>query len=155
MRLIVRRLVLAGVVTCVAVIWNAHNHTSAVAAQQRSPVTLTRIYTGSDGKTHAQPVDLELTPTPLFGREQSETVKVTSSYFARFHPGFVQDWHTVAERRYVITLSGQGEVELAGGQKIPLEPGRILQAEDLTGQGHITRTLGKVDWTALFVLFDQ
>jgi hypothetical protein len=155
MRLIANRLILAVIVSSSMMMWNAHNGQSVAAAQQRTPATLTRIYTGSDGQTHAQQVDLKLTPNPLFGREQSETVKATSSYVVRFPPGFLQDWHPAAGRRYVITLTGRGEVELAGGQKIPLDPGRILQAEDVTGKGHITRTLGKEDWTALFVQFDQ
>jgi quercetin dioxygenase-like cupin family protein len=155
MRSIASRLILAVVVSPLIMMCNAHNGRSVAAAQQRTPATLTRIYTGSDGQTHAQQVDLKLTPTPLFDREQSETVKVTSSYVVRFPPGFLQDWHPATARRYVITLSGRGEVELAGGQKIPLDPGRILQAEDVAGKGHITRTLGTVDWIALLVQFDQ
>jgi hypothetical protein len=53
----------------------------------------------------------------------------------------------------VITLTGRGEVEIAGGQKIPMEPGRVLLFEDITGKGHISRLT--VDWTALFVPLDQ
>jgi hypothetical protein len=67
-----------------------------------------------------------------------------------------KDSGTVAAhaRRYVITLSGRGEIELAGGQKIMLEPGHVLLAEDLTGKGHIARAL-TADWTAMFVQLDQ
>ena len=156
MRSIASRLVLAAVVSwCVVMLNVQHNGRIVVAAQQPTPVTVTRIYTGSDGQTHAEQVDAKLTLNPLFAREQSEMVKVSSSYFVRFPPGIFQDWHPAAERRYVITLSGQGEVELAGGQKLRLEPGRILQAEDMTGKGHITRTIGKTDWIALFVQFDH
>ncbi len=60
MRSIAGRLILAGVVGCVAVISNAHDSRSVVAAQQRTPVTLTRIFTGSDGQTHAEQVDVKL-----------------------------------------------------------------------------------------------
>jgi quercetin dioxygenase-like cupin family protein len=155
MRLIANRLVMAAVVSSLIMMWNEHNGRSVAAAQQRAPAALTRIYTGSDGQTHLQQVDLKLNLDPLLGREQSETVKVTNSYVVRFPPGYMQDWHPAQARRYVITLSGRGEIELAGGQKISLEPGGILQAEDVTGKGHITRTLGKVDWTALFVQLDQ
>jgi hypothetical protein len=155
MRSIASRLVLVALVSSLIMLWNAHNGRSVAAAQQRTPVALTRIYTGPDGRTHAQQVDLKLTPNPVIvGTERSETVKATSSYVVRFPPGYVSDWHPVAVRRYVITLSGEAEIELTGGQKIPLEPGRILQAEDLTGKGHITRTIGKLDWTALFIQFD-
>jgi hypothetical protein len=56
----------------------------------------------------------------------------------------------------VITLSGRGEIELAGGKKIGLEPGHIELAEDLTGKGHITRVVGTEDRiTVALPLTDQ
>jgi hypothetical protein len=48
-------------------------------------------------------------------------------------------------RSIVITLSGRGEIEVAGGQKIPVGPGHINLIEDTTGKGHITRNLGTED----------
>ncbi len=158
MRPIANWLVLAGVVCCNITIWNAHDSQSVVVAQQRTPVTVTRIYTGADNQTHAEQVDVKLAPVAgpfAQWQEYSQTEKVSSSRFARFAPGFVQDFHPATARRYVITLSGRGEVELRGGQKIPLEPGRVLRAEDVTGSGHITRTVGNTDWTALFVQIDE
>ena len=44
---------------------------------------------------------------------------------------------------------GRGEIELAGGRRIPLEPGSVILAEDSTGKGHISRTLGTEDRIAL------
>jgi hypothetical protein len=128
-------------------------HVQELSAHPHTSVALTRIYTGSDSQTHAEKVEINL--ASVAGREESRTSKVTSSHFVRFPPGFFLDWHPAPARRYVITLSGRGEIELTGGQKIPLECGRILQAEDLKGRGHITRTLGNEDWIALFVQFDQ
>ena len=45
----------------------------------------------------------------------------------------------------MITLSGHGEVEGAGGKKISLGPGHIYFVEDTTGKGHITRVIGSED----------
>jgi len=56
----------------------------------------------------------------------------------------------------VITLSGRGEIELAGGQKVPVGPGHINLIEDTTGKGHITRNLGTEDRIAITIpLADQ
>jgi len=154
MRSVAHRLFFAAIVFALMV-WSIHHLRTVASAQERTPASITRIFTGSDGQTHAEQVNLKFAPHPRFARDQSELIKATSAYVARFPPGFFQDWHPAGERRYVITLSGRGEIELAGGQKIVLEPGRILQAEDLTGKGHITRTLGKEDWTAFFVQYDQ
>ena len=45
----------------------------------------------------------------------------------------------------MITLSGQGELELSGGNKVSVGPGHIELVEDITGKGHITRTVGSED----------
>jgi len=49
----------------------------------------------------------------------------------------------------VITLSGRGELEVAEGKKIPVEPGSIELVEDTTGKGHITRVVGLEDRVTL------
>jgi hypothetical protein len=43
------------------------------------------------------------------------------------------------------TLSGHGELEVAGGKKIQVGPGSINLVEDVTGKGHIARTVGNED----------
>ena len=143
-------------VVTVCCVTGLHAHFDRVTdvAEPHAPVRLTRIYTGPDGQTHAEDIDPKLAPSPTPGLQQSASVKATSANFARFAPGFVEDWHPAHARRYVITLTGRGEIELAGGQKVILEPGHVLLTEDLTGKGHIARAL-TADWTALFVQLDQ
>ena len=51
-------------------------------------------------------------------------------------------WHTGPARQFVITLSGQSEVEVSGGVHVTAGPGHINLIEDTTGKGHITRNFG-------------
>ena len=69
----------------------------------------------------------------------------------RTPPGRVNDYHTASRRQYVITLSGHAELVLSGGQTIQVGPGSIELAEDLTGKGHITRTVGTEDRVAIVI----
>ena len=69
----------------------------------------------------------------------------------RAAPGRVADWHTAPRRQYVITLSGHAELVLSGGQTIQVGPGSIELAEDLTGKGHITRTIGTEDRVVILI----
>jgi hypothetical protein len=56
----------------------------------------------------------------------------------------------------VITLSGRGEIEVAGGRKISMGPGHINLIEDLTGKGHTTRVVGTEDRVTVTIpLADQ
>jgi quercetin dioxygenase-like cupin family protein len=54
----------------------------------------------------------------------------------------VQDWHPAPRRQYVITLFGQGEIELSDGTKRRFGAGDIMLADDTAGRGHITRVVG-------------
>jgi hypothetical protein len=144
-------------VSSVIAMWGAHQDArsgAAALAQPRPSIHITRIYTGPDGQSHAEELDPKLGPPDALGLEHSDAVKVTSANFVRFAPSFFEDWHHAHARRYVITLSGRGEAEIAGGQKIPMEPGHALLFEDLTGKGHISRALTP-DWTAVFIQLDQ
>jgi quercetin dioxygenase-like cupin family protein len=104
---------------------------------------MTRLYTGADGQTHAEEIDAKFTATGP--NEVFKLMAITGAELHRYPPGTLQDWHNAPRRQYVITLSGQGEVELAGGKKFHMGPGHIDLAEDTTGKGHITRTIGQED----------
>lgn len=128
-----------------------------VAGQQPSPITISRLYTGSDGQTHEDRMEIRLTPSTMYSEaEASEAVRVSQAQFFRLPKGKVQDWHNPAHRQYVVTLTGRGEVEIAGKQKILINPGRLILLENVTGKGHITRSIGSEDLTFFIVpLADQ
>lgn len=119
-------------------------------AQQRSPIKVTRLFTGPDGKTHAEEFEVPLKAQSR-GTELSVTVPAKSVQFRRTNKDYFVDWHPAPTRQYVVTLSGESEVELEGGKKLRLGPGHILLAEDTTGQGHISRAIGSGDRVSLFI----
>jgi len=119
-------------------------------AQSKTPVKVTRLFTGPDGKTKVEEYEIPLRAQGR-GTELSATVAVKSLQFRRTNQDYNLDWHPAPARQYVITLSGESEVELEGGKKIRLGPGNILLAEDTTGQGHISRALGSGDRISLFI----
>ena len=157
MRTIAGRIILVAVAVALSFTWYAQRGQSVVAAQQRVPLMATRLYTGADGLSHVEQVDVKFFPVagaPATA-EQSEPVKASKSYIVRLAPSFFEDWHNADVRRYVLPISGRAEIEVAGGQKFSAEPGRIYIAEDLTGKGHTFRVVGTDDFVALFVDFAQ
>ena len=132
---------LAGVmfVTGFVVMWSARSDRDVVVAQGRKPITMTRIYTGADGLSHAEDVEMMLSGTG------TAEMKATSVEFSRRPPGPASDWHVGPRRQFVITLSGRAEIEVAGGRKVAIGPGHINLIEDTTGKGHITHNLGPED----------
>jgi mannose-6-phosphate isomerase-like protein (cupin superfamily) len=127
-----------------------------VAAQKRETTTVTRLYTGTDGQSHAQDTEIAWRPAKLRAElRESESVKVTSAQFLRWPRGFVWEGHPASKRQYVIVVSGRGEVDVVGGNKVQLAPGRILLAEDVTGKGHTTRVGADEDLVMLLVPLAQ
>ena len=123
---------------------------NAVPTAARKPIKIVHFYTGSDKQTHFDEI------TTNSAGDISKLLAVTGAEIHHALPGSVANWHTAPRRQYVITLSGHGEIEGAGGKKISVETGQIELAEDLTGQGHITRTIGNEDRVTLWLpLADQ
>ena len=122
-----------------------------VEAQERTPITVTRIYTGDDNQTHAEEYEVPLMRRGQSATEMSEPVAVSSVLFRRTSSDYFLDFHNAPRRQYVITLAGESEVELGDGTKIRLYPGHILLAEDLEGQGHISRAVGSADRISIFL----
>jgi hypothetical protein len=122
-------------------------------AQQHTATAVTHLYTGADGQSHVEQLTVKFSPVPgaPVPEEESEHAKTATSYLVRLAPGFFQSWHNADKRRYVVTISGKAEIEVAGSQKFILGPGQIALAEDLTGKGHTFRVEGSQDWVALFV----
>ena len=124
------------------------------AAAKHKPVMITRLYTGPDGQTRAEEIEAKFAPGG--GNDVYKLLANSGAELHRAPPGRVVDWHTAPRRQYVITLSGRGEIELMGGKKISVGPGNIELAEDLTGKGHITRTVGTEDRVTITIpLSDQ
>lgn len=107
--------------------------------------TIWRVYSGADGKSHLAEVELAMKPfVDVEGAhgESAPTQKASGITFRVSPPGYVLDWHCAPRRQYSISLSGQAEIEVGDGTVARVGPGDVVLAEDLTGQGHITRVVG-------------
>ena len=97
---------------------------------------IVRVYSGDDGESHFE----TLTPDQLaevvfpIGTGEINLNQRTSPSFS--------DYHNAPRRQYVVNLSGTAEFEVADGTKVRMVPGDVLVAEDLTGHGHIARSIG-------------
>jgi hypothetical protein len=114
------------------------------AAQDRKAVKIHRFFTGPDGLTYAEEIDVKFDGGGN-GNELYKLLSNSGAVLRRSPPGRVNDWHTASRRQYIVTLSGHAELVLSGGQTLKVGPGDIELAEDTTGKGHITRTVGTED----------
>src|SRR5258706_13385505 len=104
-----------------------------------------RVYAGTDGQSHIAEGPLALQPfvdTEGAYGEGTPMQQASGIAFRVSPPGYELSWHCAPRRQYSITLSGAAEIEVGDGSVVQIGPGDIVLAEDLTGQGHITRVVG-------------
>ena len=98
---------------------------------------IVRIYTGDDGQTHFE--DL---PLPAEANHNVALQAGANLVFRCFPADYWSDWHTAPRRQYIFILVGQMEIGIGDGTTRSFGPGDVVLADDLTGQGHTTRSLG-------------
>ena len=102
---------------------------------------ITRLYTGADGESHFEDIDMPLI-NKMSGRE-SEPIKVSSITYRETDGDFTEGFHCAAQKQLIIPIEGELEIVTGDGTTRRFGPGSILLAEDTTGKGHISRDNGK------------
>ena len=100
---------------------------------------ITRVYTGADGESHFEDLDIPMRESG-YG-SLSELVPVGGVMFRETPAGGALDFHNAPRRQFVVNMSGLVEIECFDGSKRQLGAGGILLADDTTGRGHITRDI--------------
>ncbi len=109
-----------------------------------------RVYAGADGASHFEDIEPELQPRG--DRSASaELIPGSGILVRRFDADRTNDWHHAPGRYAVFTLGGAVDIEVGDGTVRRLSPGDILIAEDLSGQGHVTREVGPEPRVSVFV----
>ena len=114
---------------------------------------ITRIYTGNDGESHFEDMDIPL-GRPNSSDRRSELVKTTGIIFRETGSDYDLDFHNAPRRQFVINLEGSVEIVIGDGSSRILGPGEILLAEDTTGRGHISRAVNNQSRKSIFVTLD-
>ncbi len=108
--------------------------------------TIWRVYSGDDGQSHFEEVTLPMQSFVDVEGAHGEGTDLQNTQGITFRvspPGYELGWHCAPRRQYTITLAGEAEIEVGDGTIKRIGPGDVLLAEDLTGQGHITRAVGE------------
>ena len=98
---------------------------------------IVRIYTGDDGQSHFEDLDAFTEPVRRIATKPGEDL-----VFRRSPENSFSDWHNPSRRQYLFVLDGRLEVSVKDGSTRQFKAGDVLLAEDLTGQGHVTKSVG-------------
>ena len=123
------------------------------ADQKGGTMTVVRLYTGPDSKSHFEDIQIPLKDAGKVGFI-SERYKATGVVFRETTGDYNYDFHPAPRRQYVVNLEGEVEIEVGDGTKRILRTGDVLLAEDTTGQGHISRAVAGKRRKSLFIILD-
>lgn len=110
-------------------------------------IKVLHIYTGKDNHSHFDYIQIPLKNTDkgLF----SDKIPLKSMLIVKRKSDFTYDYHDAPGRQYVVVIGGKLEVAIGNDKRI-LNTGDILLAEDTTGTGHISRSVGNDPCITLF-----
>ena len=99
---------------------------------------IAHLFTGDDGRSHFEDVELRLDFGQL--RDRTPLLPVDGIDFRRSaERSDTVRFHNVSRRQFVVTLEGVLEVECGDGTKRRFTAGDVFFAEDRTGEGHSSR----------------
>jgi hypothetical protein len=113
----------------------------------------------AEGKSYFEDRVAELHPAvyvpgiPLV--DLAEPIQVSSLIFSRCEPNYVSDWHPAPRRQFVTVLQGGFEVTSGRNETRMFDAGAVFLVEDITGQGHQTRTVGADACTFMTVTYSD
>ena len=113
-----------------------------------------RMWTGEDGNSHFEEGTLVMKEGER-GDFIGFPIAVNQLSFRETTSGGSFDWHKDPVPRFVITLSGTLEFEMASGETFQIKPGDILLAQDNTGTGHKWRLVDDEPWRRAYVVYDE
>jgi quercetin dioxygenase-like cupin family protein len=105
-----------------------------------------RIYADDQGETHIGVLDLpeheaRVGPPPSPVGQMTETEGVSTLAIFSAPAGTEVPPHNAPQPYIVIVLAGEGEVETSDGTTLRLGPGGVIYCDDLSGKGHLTRSI--------------
>ena len=123
---------------------------SAVVRKGRRLLRYFRIYADEQGESHFEDIDVPVEKSAS-GSDLSALIPATGVIFRRSPADQYIDWHPAPRRQFVVTLSGEAEIEASDGEVRRIGPGTVMLADDTTGKGHITRGTGTQERISLFI----
>ena len=98
---------------------------------------IVRLFTGDDGQSHFEDMEAPTEEVHRVATKPGEDL-----VFRRSAENSFSDWHHPSRRQYLFVIEGSMEVTVGDGTTRQFHTGDVLLAEDLTGQGHVTKSLG-------------
>lgn len=113
------------------------------------------LYSDAEGNSHFRDVEVGFKsvnfapPAPPVGL--SDYMPASQMVFFHIPSGWFGDWHPAPKRQFFCCLTGEAELTTTDGEKRIFRSGDVFLLEDISGKGHQTKVVGKIDFVAAIV----
>lgn len=111
------------------------------------------LYTDAAGESHFRDIEVEWVETRNFSR-LSARLPATGIIFRETAGDYDLDWHPAPRRQYIINLDAGAQLTASDGETRVIGAGEVILVEDVTGKGHLSKSVGGKLRHSIFVPID-
>ena len=108
------------------------------------------LYVDDKGETHFRDIEVEWKNEGPGGKT-SATFPATGIIFRETPGSYDYSWHPAPRRQYIINLDGSVEITASDGEARVISAGEVVLVEDITGKGHLSKSVGGKMRRSIFV----
>ena len=106
------------------------------------------IHSDAHGVSHFRDVEVSFSPGDFDYGDQSarrSDFQAGRAGFVSVPSGWDSGWHNAPGDGFAVLLKGEVEIEAGSGEVRRFLPGDVWRSTDITGRGHISRSVGSED----------
>ena len=111
------------------------------------------LYVDDKGETHFRDIEIEWVEEGPAGK-LSKRLPATGIIFREVQPTYDLDWHPAPRRQYIINLDAGVQITASDGEARTIGAGEVILVEDVTGKGHLSKSIGGKLRHSIFVPID-
>jgi hypothetical protein len=111
------------------------------------------LYEDENGESHFRDIEVEWAEERNFSKF-SAMEKATGIIFRETAGDYDLDWHPAPRRQYIINLNAAAELTASDGEVRVVEAGEIILVEDVSGKGHLSKSVGGQLRESVFVAIE-
>src|SRR5262245_13339633 len=111
------------------------------------------LYEDADGISHFRDIEIEWVEERHFSK-LSARLPATGIIFRETSGAYDLDWHPAPRRQYIINLDAGVQITASDGESRIIGPGEVVLVEDVSGKGHLSKSVGGKMRRSIFVPID-
>ena len=108
------------------------------------------LYTDASGQSHFRDIQVEWVEERR-GSKLSKRLPANGIIFRETSGDYDLSWHPAPRRQYIINLDGGVQITASDGEARTIGAGEVVLVEDITGKGHLSKSVGGKMRRSIFV----